>query len=65
MTEIYNRILNYKPDHSTYGGELSLFDFEGHYTMSSIARKIDYDNRFDRSCSQNYKIRERKQECKN
>lgn len=65
MTEIYNRILNYKPDHSTYGGELSLFDFEGHYTMSSIARKIDYDNRFDRSCSQNYKIRERKHECKN
>lgn len=65
MTEVYNRILNYKPDHSTYGGELSLFDFEGHHTMSSMARKIEHDNRFNKSCSQNYKIRERKPICKN
>lgn len=40
-------------DHSTFGGELNLFDFEGHHTMSSMANRIATDLRFDNTCKQN------------
>ena len=40
-------------DHRTYGGELSLFDFEGHHTMSSMANRIAADSRFNNMCKQN------------
>lgn len=46
-------------DHRTYGGELSLFDFEGHYTMASMAAKIGYDDRFNNMCKKNIKNKER------
>lgn len=52
MTETItiNKKRFYKIDHTTYGGELSLFDFEGHYTMTSMANKIAKDKRFDEQC---------------
>lgn len=42
-----------KADPTTYGGKLSLFDFEGHYTLSSMADKIMSDFRFDEQCRKN------------
>lgn len=53
MTETYYRIGNYKVDHTTFGGELSLFDFEGHRTLSNMAEKIASDLRFDKMCRKN------------
>lgn len=38
--DTYYRTGRYKIDHSTYGGEISLFDFEGHHTLTSMAKKI-------------------------
>lgn len=46
-------------DHSTFGGELNSFDFEGHHTMSSMAAKIAADLRFDNMCKQNALNRDR------
>lgn len=40
----------YNIDHRTYGGEITLFDFEGHHTLSSMAEKIARDKRFDEYC---------------
>lgn len=50
MTETYYRTGNYKVDHTTFGGELTLFDFEGHRTLSNMAEKIASDLRFDETC---------------
>lgn len=41
---------NYNTDHSAYGGEITLFDFEGHHTLSSMAEKIASDRKFDEKC---------------
>jgi hypothetical protein len=46
-------------DHRTYGGELSLFDFEGHHTMSSMANRIAADSRFNNMCKQSTLNKER------
>jgi hypothetical protein len=48
---------NYKPDPRTYGGEITLFDFEGHATMTDIADKIRRSESFDKTCCNNLKIR--------
>lgn len=53
MTETYYRTGNYKVDHTTFGGELTLFDFEGHRTLSNMAEKIASDLRFDETCRKN------------
>lgn len=55
MTGTTNRYGIYEADHRTYGGELTSFDFEGHYTMAMIARKIMKDCSFDRQCEKNIK----------
>ena len=47
-----------KPDHSTFGGIISEFDFNGHHTMTSIASRIESDWAFDRSCRKNVKQEE-------
>ena len=54
MTGNYYRTGNYKVDHTTFGGELSLFDFEGHRTLSNMAEKIASDLRFDETCHKNW-----------
>lgn len=46
-------------DHTRFAGELSLFDFNGHHTMSSMADKIAKDLAFDRQCRLNAKNRDR------
>lgn len=46
-------------NHNTYGGEITLFDFEGHHTLSSMATKIASDWRIDEQCRKNAENRER------
>ena len=58
MTRNYYTTSNYI-DHATYGGELSLFDFCGKNTLSSMARKIADDLRFNEMCRQNIENRKR------
>lgn len=47
MTGTTNRYGIYEVDHRTFGGELTLFDFEGHQTMVTMANKIMRDHAFD------------------
>lgn len=57
MTQTTNRYGIYKVDHRTYGGELTLFDFEGHNTMVSMASKIRQGRSFDWQCQKNTEAR--------
>lgn len=58
--EFYRALINYKPDHSTYGGEITQFDCEGHNTMVSMAAKITQASSFDKTCRQLADNRDRK-----
>lgn len=49
----------YKVDHTTYGGELSLFDFEEKHTIKTMADKIMRDFSFDKRCKKNAEFREK------
>lgn len=53
MTETFYRTGNCKVDHSTFGGDLSLFDFEDHRTLENMARKIASEWDFDKRCRKN------------
>ena len=55
MTETFYRTGRNPMNHCTFGGELTLFDFEGHHTMSTMAQKIMRDFAFDKQCGQNIK----------
>ncbi len=55
MTETFFRTSKYQANHSTFGGELSSFDFDGHHTMTTMAKKIMKDYAFDRQCGKNIK----------
>lgn len=60
MTDTLHRTgYNYKPDHRTYGGEIELFDYEGHNTMCSMADEIRQAESFDKKCKENIKSRNR------
>lgn len=59
MTETFYKTGSYKVGHTTYGGELSLFDFEGKYTMKAMADKIIRDFAFDEQCRKNIEFRKR------
>lgn len=59
MPREYYRTGNYKVDHTTFGGDITLFDFEGHHTLSSIADKIASDLRFDEQCRKNISNKEK------
>lgn len=50
-------VKNYEINYSTYGGEISSFDFEGHPTLTSMAAKISRDFRFDERCKKNIENR--------
>ncbi len=49
----HNQITHVTDDHSSYYGELTLFDFEGHQTMKSMSDKIIRDWNFDKQCRKN------------
>ena len=58
MTQFYNTS-HYNIDHTTFGGYITLYDFEGHQTIQSMADKIAQDLRFDKRCMENLKNRQR------
>lgn len=46
-------------DHTTFGGYINNFDYEGYYnSMSNVAKQIVNDWNFDRQCIRNAEIRE-------
>lgn len=53
MTGTIDRIGTYKVDHSTFGGELTPFDFDGHHTMATMTSRIIRSFSFDRRCQRN------------
>ncbi len=57
MQENFNKTKIYSQDHTTYGGKLSSFDFDGHHTMATMAKKISYDHIFDNQCQKNIKLK--------
>lgn len=52
-------------DHTTYGGQLSLFDFEGHHNLQTMANKIASELKFDKRCKQNIESRKKQQKERN
>ncbi len=62
MTDFYTTV-NYKPNHSTFGGIIYQSDFETDYRGkdnkkgSSIAQRIISDRRFDEQCRKNIESR--------
>lgn len=46
-------------DHSTYGGEITAWSFDGHTTLTDIAENIAQDLRFDNQCRRNTELKER------
>lgn len=59
MTKEFYRTGNYKVDHTTFGGIINSFDFDGHCSMRDIADKIMSDLRFDEQCHKNIESRKR------
>lgn len=59
MTGTTNKYGIYEVDHRTFGGELTLFDFEGHYTMTTMTNKIIRDHTFDMQRKKDIELRER------
>ena len=47
MTRNYYTTGNYKPDHSTFGGVIYNYDFDGYVSMSDMAERIISDWKFD------------------
>ena len=64
MTKEFYRTVQLSLDNTTYGGELSLFDFDGHQTLKSMANRIAHDLRFDGMCKQNTLNKTRNKEYK-
>ncbi len=52
MTEIYTT-KRFNVDHTTFGGIISNYDFDGHVTMTGMASQIASDLRFDEQCRKN------------
>lgn len=64
MKRNYCRTGNYKPDHSTFGGTISNYNYDGHETMSDIAAHIVSDWKFDERCKHNSLNRDRNKDYK-
>ncbi len=59
MTENFYTTRKFNVDHSTFGGIISNYDFDGHPTISDMASKIVSDLNFDKQCRKNIENRER------
>ena len=59
MTRNYYRTGNYKPDHSTFGGVIYNYDFDGYVSMRDMAERIISDWKFDERCRKNVLNRDR------
>jgi len=58
MTDFY-RTERFNVDHTTFGGIISNYDFDGHPTMSDMASKIVSELKIDEQCRKNIENRER------
>lgn len=47
-------------DHSSFGGNIYNYDFDGYNSISSIASRIISDLKFDEQCRKNIQLRNRK-----
>lgn len=61
MAENYYTTRNYKPNHSTFGGDIDKYLFYGQPTMSDIANRIVSDWEFDEKCKKNIEDNKNKQ----
>lgn len=62
-----NQIMYANDDHTSYYGEITPFDFDGHQTMKSVSDKIIRDWNFDKRCRKNAEFRDQmkeERECK-
>lgn len=59
MKNTFYELLDNTDNHTSYYGALTLFDFEGHQTMKSMADKISRDWSFDRWCQKQAEARDR------
>lgn len=65
MTEATNKYGIYEVDHTTFGGNIYLSDFETDYrgknntNGSTIAQRISSDRKFDKQCRKNREELER------
>lgn len=50
MTRNYYRTENYSHNHSTFGGEVYQYDFDGYTSIHTIANRIISDMKFDQYC---------------
>ena len=50
----------YKPDHTTFGGAVYNYDFEGYVSIGDMISRILSDRRFDKKCKENIKSKNRK-----
>ena len=53
--DTFYRTGNCPIDHTKCGLELTLFDFEGHHTLCSMAQKIQSAVEFEKKCKENIK----------
>ena len=58
MKRNYYRTGNYKPDHSTFGGVIYNYDYDGYVSMSDMAERIISDWKFDEKCRKNAESRD-------
>lgn len=58
MTKNHYTTSNYA-DHSTFGGNVYNYDFEGYNSISDIAARIISDKKFDEKCKKNTLYRDR------
>lgn len=61
MTDEFNNSRYYKSDRSRFCGKIYNYDFDGYTTISDIAQRIATDEKFDRMCANNTKVREYRQ----
>ena len=50
MTKSNITLSNYKVDHSTCGGKICNYDFDGYVSMADMAERIISDWKFDERC---------------
>ena len=59
MTNNYYTTGNYKPNHSTFGGKIYNYDFNGYTSISDITERIISDRKFDEQCRKNIQNRKK------
>ena len=58
MKRNYYRTGNYKSDHSTCGGVIYNYDFDGYISMADMAERIISDWKLDEQCKKNAESRD-------